>query len=411
MIIFFEYSPGRNFLGSFLFNLRPEHYVAGAKEHYFQAKETWRATLGRLPPGTRSTYPASPEQADHSHPTGLRRTNLPGKTLKPARGKFGGLSLWNTLCTPERTCTELSLVVPASRRHAVLELETGQKRTAIPKDPELSSAVAPWRGILLERHSSLANEMPDILAIHHVVVLYLSQGEPRYLKLDGQDWKEYDFAPGTVSVVPAGSRFAFRAPETGDFVLVQIEPEFLQRAARELISGERLELTMQLGICDGYLAECIRTLLAEAEQHYLGGRAYGESVATAMATHIVRRYSRSGPSLKGTLGGLAPFQLRRVTDFIRQHLSQPISLQDLASVAGLSVFHFARMFKAATGTTPKQYVVRCKLERARELLLTEDRSITEIALEVGFCDQSHLSTHFKRLYGTTPKQFVREARR
>ena len=257
----------------------------------------------------------------------------------------------------------------------------------------------------------MANELPEILAIYHVVVLYLSQGERCYLKLDGEDWKEYRFAQGSVSIVPAGSRFAFRAPETGDFVLVQIEPEFLQRAARELIAGERVELLMQLGIQDDYLAECIRTLLTEAEQDYLGGRAYGESVATAMATHIVRKYSRSGPSLRSTLGGLAPFQLRRVTDYIRQHLSQAVSLQDLASVAGLSVFHFARMFKAATGTTPKQYVVRCRLERARELLLTEDRTISEIALEVGFCDQSHLSTHFKRLYGATPKQFVREARR
>ena len=83
----------------------------------------------------------------------------------------------------------------------------------------------------------------------------------------------------------------------------------------------------------------------------------------------------------------------------------------MATAAALSVFHFARMFKTATGITPKQYLMRCKLERARELLLTQDRTISQVALELGFCDQSHLSTHFKRLYGTTPKQFVRQARR
>jgi AraC family transcriptional regulator len=302
-------------------------------------------------------------------------------------------------------------VVPAHRRHSVLELKTGQKRTAIPKDPELSSAIAPWRGILLEHHSSNANELPDILVTHHVVGLQLTSGQPQHWKFDGEDWKEYKFAPGTVSIIPAGSRFAFRASQTGDFVLVQIDPEFLHHAARELITGERVELILQLGIKDEYLAECIRTLLTEAEQQYLGGRAYGESVAIAMATHLVRKYSRTGPLLRNRTTGLAPFQLRRVTDYIREHLNESVSLEKMASATGLSIFHFARMFKAATGVTPKQFVLRCRLERARELLLTEDRTISEVALEVGFCDQSHLSTHFKRLYGTTPKQFVREARR
>ena len=301
--------------------------------------------------------------------------------------------------------------MPANRRHSVLELKTGRNRTAIPKDPELSSAVAPWRGILLERHSSTANDLPDILVNHHIVGLQLSPGQPQHWKPDGGDWEEHRFPIGAVSVIPAGTRFSFRATETGDFALVQIDPEFLQRAAAELIDGERVELALQLGIEDSYLAECIRTLATEAEQDYLGGRAYGESVATAMAMHIVRKYSRSEPALRNKTGGLAPFQLRRVSDYIRKHSSNTVTLENMASAAGLSVFHFARMFKAATGITPMQYVLRCRLERAREILLTEDVTISEVALETGFCDQSHLSTHFKRMYGVTPKQFVREARR
>src|SRR6185503_18896046 len=239
--------------------------------------------------------------------------------------------------------------VPAHRRHSVLELKTGRKRTAIPTDPQLSSAVAPWRGILLERHSSTSNELPDILVTHHVVALQLTSGQPTYWKHDDEDWEERRFPPGSVSIIPAGTRFAFRAAQTGDFVLLQIDPEFLQQAARELIRGETVELTLQLGIEDSYRAECIRTLASEAEQQYLGGRAYGESVATAMATHLVRKYSRTGPLLKNRTGGLAPFQLRRVTDHIRKHLNETVSLEDMASAAGLSVFHFARMFKAATG--------------------------------------------------------------
>lgn len=300
--------------------------------------------------------------------------------------------------------------MPVHKRHSVLELKTGRRRPAVPQDPQFSSAFAPWKGILLERHDSLANELPEILSLYHVVVLHLSKGRPQSWKAEGQDWKEYHFARGSVSIVPAGGRFSIRAPATGDFLLVQIEPEFLQRAAKELLAVKRLDLVPQLGIKDEYLAECLRALATEAEHNYLGGRSYGESVATAMAIHLVRKYSRQGPQLRKITSGLAPFQLRRVTEFIRLHLGEPITLADLASVAGLSVFHFARMFRSATGITAMQYVVRCRVERARELLLTEDRTISEVALEVGFCDQSHLSAHFKRVYGSTPKQFMRETR-
>jgi AraC family transcriptional regulator len=102
--------------------------------------------------------------------------------------------------------------------------------------------------------------------------------------------------------------------------------------------------------------------------------------------------------------------LRRVIEYIDAHLGQGLSLAELAGVAGLSPFHFARVFKRTTGLAPHQFVVRCRVERARDLLVRGQATVADVAAHVGFADQSHLSAHFKRVFGMTPAAFVRSMR-
>ena len=93
------------------------------------------------------------------------------------------------------------------------------------------------------------------------------------------------------------------------------------------------------------------------------------------------------------------------------HLVAGPSLEQLAAVAHLSAYHFARQFKAATGLPPHQYVIILRVERARHLLQgAEDLTLAEVAARVGFSDQSQLTLHFKRLVGVTPGQFRTPAR-
>jgi len=87
------------------------------------------------------------------------------------------------------------------------------------------------------------------------------------------------------------------------------------------------------------------------------------------------------------------------------HLSQSIELAELAGIAGLSVFHFARQFKQSAGVTPHSFVVQKRVERAREMLGRTDLSLSEIAIATGFSDQSHFARHFRQMLGTTPGQF------
>jgi transcriptional regulator GlxA family with amidase domain len=106
-------------------------------------------------------------------------------------------------------------------------------------------------------------------------------------------------------------------------------------------------------------------------------------------------------------GGLSAGTLERVRRHIEGQLGNSITLHDLASIAGLSDCHFARAFKQSTGMPPHRYLTNRRVERAIELIRETDRPLAQIALEVGFCDQSHFSRLIARVTGTTPRELRR----
>ena len=106
-------------------------------------------------------------------------------------------------------------------------------------------------------------------------------------------------------------------------------------------------------------------------------------------------------------GGLAPWQIRRVTTHIETNLSVVITTKDLALLARLSVFHFCRAFRDSFGESPHGYVMRRRLEHAQGLMLTTNASLGEIAADCGFTDQAHLSRLFRRIVGESPGMWRR----
>jgi AraC-like DNA-binding protein len=116
------------------------------------------------------------------------------------------------------------------------------------------------------------------------------------------------------------------------------------------------------------------------------------------------------PALAGARqirGGLSPSVLRRVQDYMDARLDENISLEALSDIAGLSVWHFAHAFKQAVGVAPHTYLVQRRVERGRALLTATNVPLSEIALSVGFTDQSHFARHFRRRFGMTPSQVRR----
>jgi AraC family transcriptional regulator len=142
-----------------------------------------------------------------------------------------------------------------------------------------------------------------------------------------------------------------------------------------------------------------------------GGRLAVESLANVMAVHLIRHVLAPRRTARGRDGSLPRGRLRAVVTYIEDHLDVNPSLEQIAAVARLSSYHFARQFKSATGLPPHQYVIARRVERAKQLLqLDSDLSLAEVAARAGFSDQSQFSHHFKRVVGVTPRQFRAAAR-
>jgi AraC family transcriptional regulator len=131
-----------------------------------------------------------------------------------------------------------------------------------------------------------------------------------------------------------------------------------------------------------------------------------EHVGLALLSHLTNAYGERSVA-PAARGGLSPAQLCRVKDRMAANLSDKVSLNDLAQTCGLSRGYFAHAFKTSTGVTPFQWLMRRRIERAKELLLRSSKPIEEIAEECGFADQSHLTRKFAHAIGTTPGRWRR----
>ena len=138
-----------------------------------------------------------------------------------------------------------------------------------------------------------------------------------------------------------------------------------------------------------------------------GNALFLDSVALAFHSHILHRYGGVLGSGGPARGGLAPWQLRRARAFIEAHLDGDPSIPDLAVECRLSVSHFARAFRQATGMPPHRWLMNRRIERAKELLLKGELELAQVALACGFVDQSHFTRFFVRSEGRSPGRWRR----
>jgi AraC-like DNA-binding protein len=173
----------------------------------------------------------------------------------------------------------------------------------------------------------------------------------------------------------------------------------------ESLHVEYAELVLHLPIHDPLHHHIALVLQAESEAEGGAGHLYAQSLVDALVVHFLRRYAASQSSLREVAGGLTPFKLRRTLAYIQEHLEHDLSLATLAAVTQTSLAHFARLFKQATGRTPHQYVILCRMEQAKRLLAETDWPLIEIAHEVGCADQSHFTALFRQYVATSPKAY------
>lgn len=242
----------------------------------------------------------------------------------------------------------------------------------------------------------------------HTLFVSLSPRPIRYVQ--SQDGKTYEgaYRPGEFLITPAQVPLSVRWEGEESCLQIQLPIAFLQTVVSEVLERDRLQLVPEFQVRNAQIEAIAMLLLAESQHRGSGSRLYLDSLANALAIDLLRHHATARAVVPVYAGGLSSRQLDRVLDYINAHLEEAIALEQLAQLLDLSQFHFSRLFKQSVGLSPYQYLLRQRVERAKELLKQTNRPISDIAFECGFNSHSHLSKQFRQVTGVTPKTYRKQ---
>lgn len=238
---------------------------------------------------------------------------------------------------------------------------------------------------------------------HSITVLLSSPGSCVWCYGDAK-CRSVRPAAGDVFFCPANVTTAVRTEKAFESILLCLSPANFSRVGDSsggVSLGDAAPAIMRK---DSFIQGIVTSLADEVGEKRAGVELFASSLATALSVHLSREYA-NGSEPDKSVARLSDDELTRLDRHIVGNLDMPLTLEDLASLVKRSRFHFSRLFKASTGVTPHQYVVRRRVERARELLRAGG-GIAEVAAAVGFASQSHLHSHIQRAFGCTPGQLV-----
>jgi len=191
-----------------------------------------------------------------------------------------------------------------------------------------------------------------------------------------------------------------------NYLSVAISDDAL-RAACDGSSNE-VELRSTPKLVDARVGALIAAANAERIAGFPSGRLFLDSVEQALAVALVNGHAVRDRSVRVHRGGLGPARLRRVIELVHAEIEDELSLDRMSEAAGLSPAHFSQMFRTSTGESPHQFVLRRRVERAKEMLRTVDARVLDVAVACGFKSQQHFARVFRRVCGASPTEYRQE---
>lgn len=252
-------------------------------------------------------------------------------------------------------------------------------------------------------HGALHDYLPAMRG--HVVMTYYGAPQDIVWRV-GKDRLASTTRSGTITVIPEGheGRWDISGPIGVSHVF--LPHARLVAAAEQLNGGRPIDLLGRVGFEDPVAARVMEMLGRDATAaSNPAARLFVEQATDLLVTQLVRGHSSFAAITPPPRRGLADWQVRKVTAHMRAHIDQPIGLDELAGLVGLSRFHFCTAFRHATGSTPHAWLVTLRIERARQLLGHPELPVTEVALAVGYETPSSFAAAFRKVTGTTPSAF------
>ncbi|NEQ27968.1 MAG: helix-turn-helix transcriptional regulator, partial [Microcoleus sp. SIO2G3] len=278
----------------------------------------------------------------------------------------------------------------------------------VPKPAVLSSRCCD--SIYLELHQQPKFDVAEHQHTMHVIAYGLSSSSR--VSSSGERWLDGKLTRetrnlGDIAIIPAGISHRCNWNTSVEFMILAIESALLKQVGQDLVNPDRIELIPHFMTGQDVLIQGIFCALREEfESGKIGGYLLIDSLKTTLAIHLLRNYCTTQPKLSSYADGLSKYTLQQVTEYINEHLHQDVKLIEIAAIAQMSQYHFLRLFKQSMGVTPHQYILQCRIDKAKYLLQHSELSIADIAARVGFCEQSQFTRYFKRIVGVTPKQLL-----
>ncbi len=277
----------------------------------------------------------------------------------------------------------------------------------LPCPPLLLSHQAGWQNIHLARYHLPAWEIPEIASPQHTIILSRAK-QPTLSEMKLEDrviTLQHQKNIACISIVPADVPISVNWNQEIEFTHCYLARTFVERVAYESVDPDRMEInltTIQLDPLIWQIGSALTTVLETAPQQ---SRFYADSLATALAAHLLQFYSTQKNVLRADPQGLSASTLNLAIEYINAHLSEDISLVALAAELGVSQYYLCQSFKRSIGMTPHKYLIQQRVERSQQLLQQPDLSILDIAVACGFANSSHFAKCFRQQIGISPTEF------
>lgn len=279
---------------------------------------------------------------------------------------------------------------------------------AIPNPPILTSQKSGWSDIHLAHFRQPAWELPEFFILQHCITL-VSSSQPVEVEfeVEGRAHKAR-YCPSDHSCIelfPANLPYKIRLLNEVTFTHFYLDPTFVSQVAYEKIDPDRVQILFEPKRADPLIYNICQALRANLESDESGDGFYADSMAIALSAHLLRHYATRKHQLREYEDGLSTDKLKQAIEYINSHLGENLSLMAIADELNMSHYYFCRLFKQSTGVSPHQYLIQQRIERAKQLLKRPELTVTHVAIECGFANQSHLAKQFRQHTGLTPKQF------
>ena len=274
----------------------------------------------------------------------------------------------------------------------------------------LSNEHRPWNDMILRVIHNHQHGQHSVPAVHEDIIVVRLGGITDLQSRIVRSFPRFQSKPGDIMIFPHNVPSELTWTTPSDNLQLILSPSLLSSVAAEVgdMDPTKVELIDQIADHDPLIYDIGNALLAEVQSTQSLSRLYAESLTHTLAVHLLRHHAAFPPAVQTLKRGLGSLILKRVLDYINDNLAQELTLAEIATVAHISPYHFTRLFKQSTGKAVHQYVIERRVDAAKRLLLDGRLSVSDVAVIVGFHDQSHLHRHFKRIIGVSPSALLEQ---